>query len=417
VYGWFDTMRYLNLTGKSLAIAALAIGFGCQAAQAVQYKAILQTGQSVAGNDQPLADVGTFAVDTQQNVVATITTKGNAFSGVYRIANNAQPQLLGLPESSFGDISISLGEVGYVARQFDPNSTTPLKYQLKLGKPGAIKTLLTVDTVLYTEEPGRDERPSGVSVVNGKAFFLANQPAQLGQPELRGLVQYQNNQLDLILKPNDPIFLAGGNPPLQLNGVVGFRGSGEPRPPVPVRASSETLVLSRLIDRSFQVFERPNGGSFRKIYEGVTGKMVSASPCGIAASRSNVVVCSVEGPNDNNFYTQSTTKLLLRIGRDSQFKEVKFPKTAPNDTVSSQALSGKVLAFVVQKISPDERNTIYLSNNGASPQRLLGTGDKLNGKVVSRLELASNGQSLGSGFLIFKATFTDNSIALYKAML
>lgn len=409
-------MRYLSITSKSLAIAALAIGLGSQTASAVQYKTILQTGQSVPGNDQPLTWINAFGVDAQQNVVASITTQGAKFNGLYRISANAQPQRLSGGDNNFFDFpSVSLGTVGYFESAAIPGDLA-VREELKFGQPGNVKTLLTVKALASFDNGGRDERPSSLAVVNGQAFFIANQPAQFGQPELRGLVQFQNNQLSVILKPDDPIFLAGGNPPLTLNGSASGQTFSD-RPPIPVRASSETLLLSRSIDRGFQVFERPNGSRFRKIYEGATGKLTSSFSCGIAASRSNVVVCTVEGPNNSDPSAQFMTKLLLRTGRDGQFKEIKFPKITPTDTVENPAISGTAVAFVVTKTFADDRTALYISNNAAAPKRLIGTGDKLNGNVIRKVELATNGQSIGNGFLLFKATFADGSQTLYKAVL
>jgi hypothetical protein len=408
-------MCFLNNVSKSLVFAAVAIGLGSQSASAVQYKAIIGTGETLPSGSQQIFEVGNFAVDTQQNIIVGLNIRDAQTAGIYRILNNARPQLLSASGEPFSDVSISMGEVAYVNQQSNSSLPKPAKYQLKLGKPGALKTLLTVDTVTYIDNPGSDESLSDVSIANGKAFLLANQPAQLGQPELRGLLQVQNNQFSVILKPDDPIFLAGGQPPLTLDGSLGANGLGQRRSPIPVRVSSETVLLSRSIDRGFQVFEQPNGGRFRKIYEGVTGKMVSSRSCGIAASRSNVVICTTEGANSSEF--RGVSKLLLRIGATGQFREVQFPKATPTVRPFSPALSNKSLAFVLQEDAPSDRNAIYLSDNGAMAKRLIGSGDKLDGKVIQNVALAANGQSIGNGFVVFKATFVNGSRTLYKATL
>jgi hypothetical protein len=408
-------MRYLSYVGKSLGFAAIAIGLGSQAAYAVQYKAIIGTGDTLPSSPQQIFEVGNFAVDTQQNIVVGLNLRNADTAGIYRILNNGQPQLLGPNREPFSDVSISMGEVAYIDQDFNINWPKPAKYQFKVGKPGALKTLLTTETASYVDNPGLDEGPSDVSIANGKAFFIANQPAQLGQPELRGLLQVKDNQLSVVLKPDDPLFLMGGQPPLTLGGSLAANGIGQRRSTTSVRVSSETVLLSRSIDRGFQVFEQPNGGRFRKIYEGVTGKMVSSRSCGIAASRSNIVICTTEGENSTEF--RGVSKLLLRIGATGQLREVKFPKVTPTVRPFSPALSGSSLAFGLQEDAPSNRNAIYLSDNGAMAKRLIGSGDKLDGKVIQNVALAANGQSIGNGFVVFKATFINGTRTLYKATL
>jgi hypothetical protein len=413
-------MHYLRMTINPLAIASVFLCLSSQAVSAVQYETILQTGQTVPGETKPVSRINDYAIDTQQNIVALISTRENEFNAasIYSIRPNTQlKQLDRILGSSFAPVSISLGEVGYIVPSIDLRPDQRSRYELKFGRPESIKTILTVDTIPYNKNAGIDERLTGLAIVNGKGFLIANQPAQLGQPELRGLVQFQNNQFSVLLKPNDPIFTAGGNPPLQLNGRLGPKGTSNPRPFTPVRASSETLVLSRPIDRSFQVFERPNGGSFRKIYEGLTGKLVSSESCGIAASRSNVAVCSAETPNNTTNTIQSVPKILLRIGKTGQFNEVKFARKPGISVVEALALSGNTLAFSVRQEPPNYGTEIYVSNNGAAAQRLIGRGDELNGKVIRDVDLAANGQSIGNGFLLFEATFSDGAQTLYKAIL
>jgi hypothetical protein len=143
--------------------------------------------------------------------------------------------------------------------------------------------------------------------------------------------------------------------------------------------------------------------------------MVSSRSCGIAASRSNIVICTTEGENSSEF--RGVSKLLLRVGATGQLREVPFPKVTPTVRPFRPAISGTFLAFEVQEDAPSQRNAIYLSNNGAMAKRLIGSGDKLNGKVIQNVALAANGQSIGNGFLVFKATLNDGSRGLYKATL
>jgi hypothetical protein len=72
---------------------------------------------------------------------------------------------------------------------------------------------------------------------------------------------------------------------------------------------------------------------------------------------------------------------------------------------------------IFRGIQENKVDGIYSSFNGQPAQRLIATGNTLNGKVISRLRLSDQGQSINGKAIVFVATFTDGSSALYRAIL
>jgi hypothetical protein len=83
-------MHYLRMTINPLAIASVFLCLSSQAVSAVQYETILQTGQTVPGETKPVSRINDYAIDTQQNIVALISTRENEFNAasIYSIRPN-----------------------------------------------------------------------------------------------------------------------------------------------------------------------------------------------------------------------------------------------------------------------------------------------------------------------------------------
>ena len=64
------------LTPLPIAILSLGLVSGLGSpSSAATFTRVLQTGQAVPGNDQPVSDIRSIAIDNQQNIVAIVSTQ------------------------------------------------------------------------------------------------------------------------------------------------------------------------------------------------------------------------------------------------------------------------------------------------------------------------------------------------------
>ena len=396
-------------TYKSFAVA-LAIGStllisSVQPASAKQFKKLVETGQIIPGNDRPLARIESPTIGRDGQVAvrletASIDTSGLAgnrsvrFIGLYSIGRGGNISLLdkGLftridrsaTIDSFTAPSISQGKIAYFAYRTEIRSTDATTVStLKVGTPGDVKQYPAITSSLYN--PIRSA--PRISFVNGTVYTLETGFTLSGLPtglERVGLIDTNSPS---------PFFTVLS---------VGIENNA-------IRSASQSLVLlSKILNFSspttFKLLERPNGGQFVQLNP--QGK--NPGSCGFAVSFENVVSCSSEG----NDYV-----LSARFGKKSNFVSLPLPKATTLKSVSELSISNEKIVFKAteQGAAGAIVERIYLSNKTQVPKSVISSGEKLDGKTITGLSLNEDDRSIADNYVVFIATFSDNSKALYRA--
>ena len=401
----FRSMRQPISQSFTIALAigsTLLISF-VQPASAKQFKKLVETGQIIPGNDRPLVGIksptigrdGQAAVNLETESIETISQQGfgtdeSQFLGIYSISRGGTVSLLdkgmfvrigrSRTIDGFSAPSISQGKIAYFA--FRANVFAGLGSYvstLKVGTPGDVKQYPAITPSLYTRTS------PDISFVNGTVYTLET-----------GL----NFGLSTGLERIGVIDTKSPSPSFNVLSV-----SGENRA---IRSASQSLILSTktregISPTVYKLFERPNGGQFVQLNP--LGK--NPGSCGFAVSSENVVSCSSE---DNQYI------LSARFGKKSNFVNLPLPNSTTLKSVSDLSISNKKIVFkATEQIATGaivER--IYLSNKTQAPQALISSGETLDGKTIKELSLNEDGRTISDNYVVFTATFSDNSRALYR---
>ena len=386
-----------------LAIGSTLLISFVQPASAKQFKKLVETGQIIPGNDRPLARIesptigrdGQVAVKLETESINTSNMGGNKsvnFIGLYSIGRGGNISLLdkGLftridrsaTIDSFTAPSISQGKIAYFAYRTEIRSTDATTVStLKVGTPGNVKQYPAITSSLYSPVRSAPQ----ISFVNGTVYTLETGFNLAGQPT--GLERVG------LIDTNSP------SPTFKALSV-----SGDNRA---IRSASQSLVLlSKTQDFSnpmFKLLERLNGGQFVQLNP--QGKKPGS--CGFAVSFENVVSCSSEG----NDYV-----LSARFGKKSNFVNLPLPNATTLKSVSSLSISNEKIIFKAteQTAAGAIVERIYLSNKTQAPQAVISSGETLDGKTITGLSLNENDRSIADNYVVFIATFSDSSKALYR---
>jgi hypothetical protein len=392
---------------SAVTIGLLSCGIPTSA-QAITYQQVIRTGQNIPGSNTGVSDIGAIGIDQSQNIAATIGTANERvgpdfdpyaysqrFQGVYQFRPATAPQLIeggltygnrdGNQSISFGDLSINDGNIAYFVTS-SSNTRFSQDYgrtELKMATGSGVSALATANVYPM----GLMTRMQTNTIANNQstAFFLGQQYIVGSPPTQSGLlsVNTPNNFIPTI-SSNHPIFSAE---PLDLvNGANIFR------------TNPDRVLLVTQSDTTYRVIEQPSNGEPREIERG-------SKSCGAAMWNANIVFCGIEATSDNPY------RLMVRIAPNRAFQSIQVP---PNVAISQPSIQSRTVIFRGTK---GDRDTIYLSFNAQRAQPIVSTGNTLNGKVISRLRLSDQGQSINGKAIVFVATFTDGSSALYRATL
>ena len=386
---------------------ALAIGSSLlisfvQPASAKQFKKLVETGQIIPGNNQPLVEIrsptigrdGQAAVNLETKTVETVSQQSgidrSLFNGLYSISRGGTISLIdqgvsviigrGRTFNGFSAPSISQGKIAYVA--FSSTGTSGLVTNistLKVGTPGDVKQFSAITPIFYTQTVPK------VSFANGTAYTI-----EIGENLSRLPIGLER------------VGLVDTNSPSPAFNVLSVSGDNND-----IRSGSQSLILlSKTREFSnpvYKLFERPNGGQFVQLNP--QGK--NPGSCGFAVSSESVVSCS----NDNNQYVLSG-----RFGKQSNFVNLPLPNSTALKSVSDISISNQKIIFKAteQTATGPIVQRIYLSNKTQAPQALISSGEKLGGKTITELTLNENGRTISDKYIVFVATFSDNSKALYR---
>jgi hypothetical protein len=385
----------------ALAVSLVAVA---APADAKQFKKLLEIGQVVTGDDQPVTEIIQPTIGDGGLVAVVLRTKSvmnapgapnpstQTFQGVYTIGQTGTVSLLqggkttasiaGTTFNEFSAPNISQGKVAYFATN-EPGARNGLpaqNRQLRLGTAGNLITIQSDRLIGIRDGSGK----SNLAFVNGNAYYF-DKPAAGTPANVLGVI---NGKLQTLLNGNDPL-LEGT--PLTLG-------------PAKIAASAGLVLFARILPNAgntTDIFERSNsGGGFKKI------KTFTGLSCGISASQENIVSCL------------DTTSLQVRFGRQGQFQNIAVPSNSVSRRIANPAISDKNVAFQttdqVSNQNPAPVETIYRSQNAQAPQKVVATGDRLDGKTVKSVQLSENGRSLSGNSIVFTATFTDGITALYR---
>jgi hypothetical protein len=408
---------------STIALGITLLGLShAPVAEAKQFKRLVQTGQTIPGNTQPLTEIiqPTIGSNGQVAVILrtqTVTSPGNVafatkstFQGIYTIGQTGQISLLQGNTSSIGyrtsqsnefsAPTISQNQVGYLSlnqTSGGPNIIGPKNFaNFQVGTPGNLTTL-QARIILRNGLPISGE--SNAAFVNGNGYYRY-QPYQgpnqvANDTDIFGVI---NGKPQVLLSGTDPVFEG-----IPLNRADNGK----------LRASSGLIVLTRTrnigsIGDTTDVYERPiAGGTFKKL-----NSFLGAS-CGISVSQDNIVACfdttTSQLPSEN-ILTRSD--ITVRFGRQGTFTPLTVPGNNNSRQVSNPSISQKNVAFQVNDASAIA--SIYFSQNGQTPQKVVTTGDKLDGKTVKSVQLSESGRAIIDKSIVFTATFTDGVTALYR---
>jgi hypothetical protein len=404
-----------------LCMPMLVIGsFGLlpSTAQATPGDLLLRTGQVLPGDpdQQPVDVIADFGIDSSLNVAVQARnreynrpnipgepragTTTVVYEGIYLLSPGQTAKLIEGAESrlrdSFGTPPsrvgvrlpvISLGQVAYVLES--SGFKAPRLETLKFFSAGTTKKIIDAAPSFAPATVATNT----LATVNGKVYFFV-QPGLGPGPQYNGIVQYANGQSQTVVAADDPAITAGGKSLLRPIGDTDFI----------LRASSETLVFSRSIRNAdgttiIQIFEKPNGKALRKVYE------VSGNLCGLAASRSNIVLC-LNG------------RILARRGNTTQFTPIVTPDGF-SKTQLQPSISNETVVFVERQSVPGLRSggeTLYLSRPNQPLRQLvnvLGSRDRLG----SVLGLSENGQSINGSAVVYRYAQPDGAVELRRIKL
>ena len=389
-----------NITLSLAVLSSLLVTV--QPASAKQFKKLVETGQVVVGNDKPIVKIsdptigrdGQIAVNLQ--MVGTTTPPGSqtSFLGIYSITKGGKISLV--DQGSFGTYyrsgsffngftapSISGGEIFYGTYTYTipfPNtSPSTVESILKGGTVGNIKTFDTILGRVGTLSPA----PPDVSLVNGTAYVVSKQA--VSRP---GGVDFIYSLRSLDSRAATPSFstISSGTETLT------------------VRTSGQSIVLRTFTRPNiYKLLERPNSGQFVQL------NPLGENPgsCGFAVSLDNIISCSVTGDQ----YILST-----RFGKQSNFVALPLPNLIALKSVSDPSISGDNIIFKTteQTATGTIVDKIYTSLNRQAPKVMIATGEQLDGKTVTGLQLSDNGRTIARNSAVFTATFSDGSSALYR---
>ncbi len=398
----------IKLSG-ALTIGLLAYGLQTPAAQAITYQQILRTGQNVPGSVPVVDRIGPIAIDQTQTIAAVIGTaeepgsfgsgKGlQTFQGVYRFNPTTRaPQLIeggltarftnGEQKTDFPNLSIDKGAIAYFINSVKiapPQEIQLFKTELKLAIGTNVTTLLKgntpdspFETTIQTNTIAQGETPLFVGEQKDQRDFSIRRSGVL--------TVTKPNQVVPTIDSADPIFSTNPFDPLSANNTV--------------RASNGDLLLVTQNEPGYRVIEKLSTGALREVGLG-------SKSCGAAIWNTAIVFCGIETKPSNPY------RLMVRLVGTRAFQQISVPATVE---ISQPSIQSRTVIF--RGTQEGKVDAIYSSFNGQPAQRLIGTGNTLNGKVINRLRLSDQGQSLNGKAIVFVATFTDGSSALYRAVL
>jgi hypothetical protein len=400
----------IKLSG-ALTIGLLAYSIQTPTAQAITYQQILRTGQNVPGSVPVVDRIGPIAIDQTQNVAAVIGTAPEpgsfgsgtgtqTFEGVYQFKSTTRsPQLIeggltarftnGEQRTNFPNVSIDNGAIAYFVNssKIDPPQEIQLpKTELKVAIDSSIITLLTGNTP--TTAPFENNiQTNTIAQRDSTPFFVGEQKDQRDFSIRRSgvLTVTKPNQVVPTIDSDDPIFSTNPFDPLSANNTI--------------RANANNLLLVTQTEPGYRVIEKLSTGALREVGLG-------SKSCGAAIWNTAIVFCGIEAKPSNPY------RLMVRLVGTRAFQQISVPATVE---ISQPSIQSRTVIF--RGTQEGKVDAIYSSFNGQAAQRLIGTGNTLNGKVISRLRLSDQGQSLNGKAIVFVATFTDGSSALYRAIL
>lgn len=378
-----------------------------QPASATQFKKLVETGQVFPGTSQPVATLSEASIGRDGQAVINIQTpfvknasgrqSGEQFFGIYSITKGGKISLLSQGSKVVdrqGSIdykgllspSISEGVIAYTTYDLyepytNPGQTYTAKSSLNVGVPGAVKNYGSAFLGLSNTKNPR------VSFTNGLAYVLEN---SLVRPEIDTPRPIQSLRLKVfdtrVSNPSFTILVTDNN-------IQGIRSG-----------SQGVAMLTMTPEKVYKLFERPNGGQFVRL----NPQGQNPGSCGFAVSYESVVSCSVAG-------TQSI--LSARFGKQSSFVTLPLPNPATLKSVSDPSMSNDKILFrtTEQAANGPIVERIYVSQNTQAPKLILGSGEQLDGKTITGLKLGDNGRSIAGNYVVFTATFSDGSQALYRA--
>jgi hypothetical protein len=408
-----STKFFSGLT-VTAAISVLAI----PEANAVQYQKLMETGGVVTleSGGTAIRGFSSIGIDDRKNVAAKVSrdevilsSRGAGVGTVIRpffIRRDNPPVEIVTPEGDYKTyygLRIAAGRISIAQlRRVNTRYTKRPNFDdLVVGSPSNLEIYFSnisgPITVSYDKE--------SIALAGSSAFIVGERSSgfpDVVKPLDFGVLRVESNGITSVFDKNDPIFRKEGPLVDAASGAVSYSIYD-------LRASTTTVLLSRLINGTFQVFEKNGVNAVKKIYQAPAGKTGDSKICGFAVSQNNVVLCSAESQN----------KILVRFGAGGALKPIQLPNLSGLQTAKNPSISQETVIFELtapQKTGP-EQDAIYISEKGAPAQRLIGTNDKLNGKVIQTIELSDRGQSLANRAFVFTATFTDGSTALYRGTL
>jgi hypothetical protein len=386
---------------SSLGLAAIATP-----ASALTFTKLLELGQKVPGNDQPVTAIveptigldGQVAVKLTTQTVTTPTAK-KAFSGIYAIPKGSSLKLLeggvglvrenGIPiiptemfsVVEFSEPNISSGKIAYsrlIASYDATGKPIARSSTIRVGNPGNVRTALTLPSTIgfgaFTIGPSQ-------AFVNGKFYFLS---APSVVPSGSRFPLLSLNVVDTQAASPSITILNDNNP--RYNGSV--------------HASANTIILGKFGGTSggTSIYESAGDANFKQI----TGCQVAS------VSHESIAFRCGDGA------------LKVRFGRQGQI----FTLPLGDNVYQRASLSNRSVLYVRNTPKPPSDpngNTVppddlrlYLSTNGQPPMTLLKTGDQLSGKIVASMSLNFNGRTLAGNFAVCVVQFTDKAQALYR---
>jgi hypothetical protein len=398
-----------------LAISLLALSHGTPA-EAKQFKKLLQVGQTIPGSNQPVTEMIQPTIGEGGLVAVVLRTKSvmnapgapnpstQTFQGVYAIPKNGAISLLqgdktissiaGTTYNEFSAPSISQGKVAYFFINqpgVRNNPVTTRNTQLRVGTPGNVNTIESRGFVSVAATSGQPN----LAFVNGNAYYLEKVFGGPNPVELFGVI---NGKPQTLLTGTDPVL--EGKP-------LGLESGAKISASAGLVLFTRTFGLPNAGDTT-EIFERSNtGGSFKKI------KTFTGRSCGISASQENVVSCLDRTRRQPALFT-----LEVRFGRQGAFQNIAVPSNSVLRRIFNPTINDKNVAFQTtdqvsnQNTTPVE--TIYRSQNAQAPEKVVATGDRLDGKTVKSVQLSETGRSLSGKAIVFTATSTDGVTALYR---
>jgi hypothetical protein len=409
-------MRFPTKLLSLLPIALLNLALGNGDANAATFTPVLKTGQSLSSaplyqGSRVINGIRSIAIDSEQNIVAITSSSSSSLysDSLYLFNQQLVPTLVdvapnyrnayGSGTGTFITASINNGSVIYLSR-YSSEAKLRIIYpriEVKVGTPGSLQVFFTGSGVGF---------PFGfptvisetVALDSGKAVFLGQPPVvtqTFSSPNKGVLTSSAPNNLTETIAATNPVFGTEPFNPLEANQIV--------------RASGNNILLVTQNARHYRVFKKTGTAAPRKIYEGSISSTDSSSSCGASMSGNNLVLCNKEvKPNPN---APTPYNLLVKLGDLAAFQRIPLPSDLP---IEQPSIGGKTVIF--KAIAPNQER-LYVSTNAQAPVKILATGDTLDGKVISKLNLSEQGQSLSNNTIVFLATFVDGSVGLYRGNL